>query len=211
MKQEIQQSRKKIYLASTSERRRILLNQIGIEFELLDFIYVNESIKKKLFEKPYQKELPINYVKRIASKKAKKGWESLVNKNIQIRPVLAADTCIEFKNKIIGKPKNFKDAISILKSLSGQTHKVLTAVNIKYENLSFETISKSEVIFSDISDDELLDYCKLPEPYDKAGAYAIQGYAAKFIKNIRGSYSGIMGLPLYETNILLKKIFEKFK
>jgi septum formation protein len=120
--------------------------------------------------------------------------------------VLAADTTLELDGEIIGKPRDAQDAAAILRRLSGRTHRVLTAVAVADEDRLEETLSASEVSFRELADEEIRRYVLTGEPMDKAGAYGIQGRAALFVREIRGSYTGIMGLPLYETGILLGRV-----
>jgi septum formation protein len=194
----------KIYLASKSPRRRELLRQIGIEFEML---MLRDSGGKDgaVSEAPYKNEMPEVYVTRIAKTKAEHGWNALFARKLPPRPVLAADTTVTIDGLILGKPANTEDAIATLKLLSGRTHQVLTSVAVMVNDKLDSILQKSEVTFSNIPDEILRAYCALPEPYDKAGSYAVQGYAAQFIEHIAGSYSGIMGLPLFETSQLLRK------
>ncbi len=181
-------------LASQSPRRKALLAQIGVNCQVLPDMKVDES--------PLVNEAAQDYVIRIAHNKA------LAGKSIQTRscPVLAADTSVFIDSSILGKPRDLAHAQSILKRLSDKTHQVTTAVCILHHDQVLIATSVSEVTFSPLSDAQILDYCQTNEPYDKAGAYAIQGLAARFIKHITGSYSGIMGLPLFETYALLQKL-----
>ena len=112
---------------------------------------------------------------------------------------------IKVKGDILGKPKDKDDAISMLKLLSGHTHQVITAIHLSNKEQSYSAINASEVSFKTLSDNEIMDYCNSGEPMDKAGSYGIQGIAAKFINKINGSYSGIMGLPLFETSQLIEQ------
>lgn len=182
-----------IYLASKSPRRQALLNQMGLLFEVQE-IDVNESVNDG--ESGYE------YVDRIATAKSRAGHLLVKNKRI---PVLGADTCIVFNEEIIGKPRDKKDAIDILKKLSGNQHRVLTAIALSNESKCLSKVQASKVFFKDLSDEEINAYVESDEPRGKAGAYAIQGLGAKFINNIEGSYSGIMGLPIFETAELLNE------
>lgn len=193
----------KIYLASKSPRRRELLRQIGIEFELL-MLREESGRSGAVSEVPHDGEAPETYVKRIAREKAQAGWSAVLTRRLPVRPVLAADTTVTINGKILGKPANATEAMDMLRSLSGRTHEVLTAVAVILNDDMHEALSCSEVRFGELSEQALRAYCTSSEPYDKAGSYGVQGQAAQFIERISGSYSGIMGLPLYETAQLLQ-------
>ena len=182
----------KIYLASKSPRRRELLKQIGIDFEIID-VDIDESWDGK--------EAPEDYVRRIALEKARAG-KVIINDNL---PILAADTAVVLDGHILGKAENKDDAIAMLERLSGQTHEVLSAVTVIKEQ-EHNRINISQVTFKDLNKKEIEDYCNTNEPIGKAGGYAIQGKAAVFIERLEGSYSGVMGLPLFETQQLLNSI-----
>ncbi len=194
----------KIYLASKSPRRRELLRQIGVEFELL-MLRDGGSRDGAVSEVPHKNEDPKDYVARIAREKAESGWAAVLWRKLPQRPVLAADTTVTIDGRILGKPANTSEAISMLQSLSGKTHQVLTSVAVMADDNLLQTTQCSEVSFGELSDQMLRAYCALSEPYDKAGGYGVQGYAAQFIERIAGSYSGIMGLPLFETTQLLQQ------
>lgn len=186
-----------LYLASQSPRRRELLTQVGISFDVLP-VEVDESVKKD--------ETPEEYVIRLAKEKALTGWNT---ENSTHKPVLGSDTAVVIDGKILGKPKDTEDARRMLQLLSGKTHQVMTAValasnsqNASKPELS-SVLSVSEVSFKTLLPDEIADYLNSGESADKAGAYGIQGLAAAFITHLSGSYSGVMGLPLYETVKLL--------
>jgi septum formation protein len=186
-----------IYLASKSPRRQELLKQIGIPFKLL---------KQNTNEQALNNEKPTDFVIRLANEKAQNSLQLLQQKQLEIAPVLGADTIIVTKdNIIIGKPSDKEHALNILNILSDQTHHVLTAICLTDGKQTYSTLSSSSVSFKKLSSIEMDNYCNSGEAVDKAGAYAIQGKAASFITNISGSYSGIMGLPLYETSNLLQK------
>lgn len=184
-----------IYLASQSPRRRELLQQIGIKFRVL-VPDVNEAALPR--------EAPAEYVERIARLKAEVAWARVVERRMQRHPVLAADTAVILGRRILGKPRNDAEAASMLQSLSGRTHQVITAVAMAFEGKWKVARSESAVTFRRFASDEIAHYVASGEPHDKAGAYAIQGLAAAFISRIDGSYSGVMGLPLFETSRLLK-------
>jgi septum formation protein len=194
-----------IYLASRSPRRRELLSQIGVRYHLLLFRdRVGEQAD--VDETTLSNEAPAAYVERMARAKAEAGWRRMLQRNLPIAPVLAADTTVSFEGRIFGKPANREQAEQFLATLSGKRHEVLTAVALKnHEQLEF-ALSSSEVLFKTLSRDEIAQYVASGETDDKAVAYAIQGRAARFVVELRGSYSGVMGLPLYETSQLLEKL-----
>ena len=194
---------KKIYLASHSPRRRELLKQIGVSFELL---LLREHLERgaDVDETQLPGEAPISYVTRITRTKAQAGWHHVQSRRVLAYPVLAADTAVVLDDEIIGKPADSQHAQQILRRLSGKTHQVLTAVAIAYKDHIETALSTSTVEFRDLSDDEIRRYVASGEPLDKAGAYAIQGRAAVFVRALNGSYSGVMGLPLFETAQLLR-------
>ena len=194
----------KIYLTSKSPRRRELLRQIGIEFEIL-MLREGDVRDGAVSEIVLPGEAPEDYVARVAREKAESGAGAVLWRKLPQRPVLASDTTVTLDSLILGKPANMEDAVSTLKLLSGRTHQVLTSVAVMANGQMFEAMQRSEVTFGELSEHTLLAYCALSEPYDKAGGYAVQGYAAHFIERITGSYSGIMGLPLFETTQLLQK------
>jgi septum formation protein len=181
-----------IYLASVSPRRRELLQQIGVSFRLVAAA-VDEAVLAG--------ESPPAYVARLAAAKADAGWRSC--REAQPAPVLAADTAVILDGKILGKPADRHDAEGMLEQLSGRTHEVLTAIALRTAAGHSSRISRSEVTFRNIAAGEARAYWETGEPRDKAGAYAIQGRAAVFVADLRGSFSGVMGLPLFETAELL--------
>jgi nucleoside triphosphate pyrophosphatase len=181
----------KIALASRSPRRRALLEQIGIEFEVI-YINIDESWDGD------GHETPEDYVCRIAIEKARAG-KKLVGNDL---PILAADTSVVLDGHILGKAESKADAITMLNSLSGKTHHVLSAVCV-INSQEQTKVSISKVTFKTLSEEEINNYCETDEPLGKAGGYAIQGKAAVFIERLEGSYSGVMGLPLFETMNLL--------
>lgn len=197
-------SDQKIYLASKSPRRRELLRQIGVEFELL-MLRDEPGRHGSVSEESMPGEAPEIYVTRIAREKAQSGWEALTWRKLPRRPVLAADTTVTVDGQILGKPADVEEAKAMLRSLSGRTHQVLTAVAVIAHDQLTEVLQRSEVSFADLPESLLHAYCATAEPYDKAGGYGIQGHAAQFIERINGSYSGIMGLPLFETSRLLHR------
>jgi septum formation protein len=182
-----------VYLASGSPRRRELLQQIGVPFRL---------VGSELDETPLPGEQPLAYVSRLAAAKAEAGWQR--SRDLGAAPVLAADTAVVLDGKILGKPQDRADAESMLSRLSARTHEVMTAVALRSVAVNEIKVSHSWVTFRAVDAAEARTYWNTGEPRDKAGAYAIQGYAAVFIADLRGSYSGVMGLPLFETAELLK-------
>ena len=178
-----------IILASSSPRRRELLNQINVR-HLVQTVEIDET--------PLQNEPAENYVRRLALEKALACREKF-NPNL---PILAADTSVVLGNQIMGKPQNEVDAFSMLRQLSGKTHSVFTAIALlgNHENV---VISTTEVTFKTLTENEIVAYWQSSEPLDKAGSYAIQGKGSLFIERINGSFSGVMGLPLFETAQLL--------
>lgn len=195
----------RLYLASRSPRRRELLHQIGIDFDTVVF---RDGMRADLEtdETPLANEDPVVYVERIARAKAVHGRKIVEERRLPMRPVLSADTTLEFEGEIIGKPSDMADATRILKRLSGQTHRVLTGVAINHLGHIEYLLSTSEVRFRVIDDEEIRHYVMSGEPMDKAGAYGIQGRAGMFVAHLAGSYTGVMGLPVCETGELLKKL-----
>ena len=194
-----------IYLASRSPRRRDLLTQIGVRYSLLLFRSRPEA-KEEVNEDPLSGEAPAAYVERVARAKAEAGWTRMMQRNLPQAPVLAADTTVALGGRIFGKPTSREDAAAMLAALSGKRHEVLTAVALAQGDWLESALSVSEVEFKPLSEDEIRQYVVTGECDDKAGAYAIQGRAARFVVELRGSYSGVMGLPLYETGRLLDKL-----
>jgi septum formation protein len=194
-----------IYLASRSPRRRELLTQIGVRFHLLLFRERADS-PQDVNEDPLAGESPDAYVERVARAKADAGWSRMLQRNLPHAPVLTADTTVALDGRIFGKPADRNDAAAMLGALSGKSHEVLTAVAIKWDDLLHCALSRSEVRFKDLTEAEIREYVATGEADDKAGAYGIQGRAARFVVELRGSYSGVMGLPLYETGQLMERI-----
>jgi septum formation protein len=185
-----------VYLASGSPRRRALLQQIGVPFQVLGVA---------VSERPRPDEAALAYVTRLALAKAEAGWRQSLRCAPGNSPVLAADTAVVLDGRILGKPAHRRDALDMLRLLSGRTHEVLTGIAVITQRGVESRVSRSEVTFRAISDLEAGAYWDTGEPCDKAGAYAIQGCAAIFVTDLRGSFSGVMGLPLYETADLLAK------
>ena len=194
-----------IYLASRSPRRRELLRQIGVKFNLL---LMRETLGRPIDidEEPLIDEVPTDYIYRIVRSKANEGRRRITQRKLPLLPVLVADTMVTLDGCILGKPRSIEHAEEILTSLSGRSHQVLTAIAIGVRDDVHVRLSASTVRFREISEREVRKYLANNNVLDKAGAYAIQGLAAAFIVEISGSYSGIMGLPLYETAQLLEEI-----
>jgi septum formation protein len=184
-----------IYLASASPRRSALLRQIGVPHSVRPV---------DMDERTRGGEDPAQYVRRLAAAKARTLWQRLDAP--QRLPVLGADTAVAIDDEILGKPADEADCLRMLQRLSARTHQVFTAVALCHEGGCDTQLSLSEVTFRTLSRSEMQDYWRCAEPIDKAGAYAVQGLAALFIQRIAGSYSGIMGLPLFETGQLLGAI-----
>jgi len=193
---------RRIYLTSQSPRRRELLKQIGVNFDML-LIRNDNRRSADVDESPEDNEAPDDYVKRISRIKAAAGWDALRVRNLPAFPVLGADTTVTLDGKIIGKPRDREDATAILRQLSGRQHQVMSAVTVAFGERIETRLSTTEVTFAVLSEDQIHRYLFTNESHDKAGSYGIQGIAAAFIKRIEGSYSGVMGLPLFETAELL--------
>jgi len=192
-----------IYLASASPRRRELLKQIGVNFEVL--LLRALSPRTDVDETPIPGEQPEEYVVRVARAKAKTAWQVIEARRLPKHGVLAADTTVSLNGEILGKPVNRENAEEMLRKLSGKRHRVYTSVAMSCESRLEVKLSVSEVVFAELNEAEIKRYVMTGEPMDKAGGYAIQGRAAAFVSRIEGSYSGVMGLPLYETAQLLKQ------
>jgi septum formation protein len=194
----------RIYLASRSPRRRELLKQIAVPFEVL--LFREHGLRgRDMEEAPREHEAPEAYVQRVARDKADAGWLRVQQRSLPRFPVLAADTAVCLRDKIFGKPPDRAGAVAMLKELSGREHRVITAVVLKFDTAVDILVNDNVVRFRELADAEIADYVDTGEPFDKAGGYAIQGRAAAFISEILGSYTGVMGLPLYETASLLRK------
>jgi len=191
-----------IYLASQSPRRKQLLEQLGVNFELL-LPDANEDAEALEVVRPNEK--PRAYVQRVTALKLEAALQRLKNRDLPSAPVLCSDTTVALGNTLFGKPDNAEHAKSMLQQLSGKTHRVLTAVSIGTQHKQSHALSISQVQFADLSKQEIDRYVASQEPMGKAGSYAIQGKAAVFISHISGNYSGIMGLPMFETSHLLRE------
>ncbi len=193
----------RIYLASRSPRRRELLKQVGVAFEML--LLREHPREPDVDESHHPGESPDDYARRVCRAKADTGWDRVVQRQLRRFPVLAADTVVCLGAEIFGKPADPADAARMLRALSGREHRVLTAVAIRFEAAFEMRVSESRVRFSELDDARIQAYVASGESSDKAGGYAIQGRAAAFIAELHGSYSGVMGLPLYETLQLIEQ------
>ena len=193
-----------IYLASRSPRRRELLNQIGVRFEPLLF-REGARADADTDEAVQPGEKPDDYVRRIARMKADAAWKRVtMRRGLQRKPVLVADTTVALGDDIFGKPADPADAERMLEALSGTRHRVLTAVGVQLDGRFEMAVSESLVTFCALDAARIAAYAASGEPFDKAGAYGIQGRAGAFASRLEGSYTGVMGLPLYETAQLLR-------
>jgi septum formation protein len=193
----------RIYLASQSPRRRELLKQIGINFEML-LMRSDPRRNLEVDETPHTDEQSESYVRRVCQAKAEAGYDVLRLRNLPQFPVLAADTTVTLDGKIFGKPDSAEQAATMLRQLSGREHLVLSAVAIALEEHVEIALSTSTVRFVTLSEERIRRYLLTREYTGKAGGYAIQGQAGAFIEHLSGSYSGVMGLPLFETVQLLQ-------
>jgi len=183
-----------VYLASASPRRSELLRQIGVPFRVRPAAIPEEQVAG---------EAPDAYVLRLAAAKAGAVWSALVRG--EERPVLAADTAVVLDEQVLGKPADAAQAEAMLAALSGRAHRVLTAIALETSAGADTLLCESEVRFRATTPAERTAYCATGEPFDKAGGYGIQGHAAVFVEHLRGSYSSVVGLPLYETAVLLAR------
>jgi septum formation protein len=181
-----------LYLASKSPRRRELLAQLGLVFECIEGS-VDESV--------LDGETPQDYVLRLAKAKAVSGQDNLVVPSHI--PILGSDTSVVIDNQILGKPRDEQEAVAMLARLSGRSHMVYTAVAIKHNKDIKSVCCVTKVFFADMTVRQINSYVSTGEPMDKAGAYGIQGLGGRYIQKIEGSYSSVVGLPLYETGVLL--------
>ena len=192
-----------VYLASQCPRRRQLLEQIGVRYEML---LATPDEDAESLEDVLPGEAPLTYVKRVTQLKLEAAVKRMKARNLKPAPVLCADTTVALGRVILGKPENAQEAVRILKTLAGQSHRVFTAVAVASGRRRSLGVSVSKVTFAPMKVSEIKAYVATGEPFGKAGAYGIQGMAAAFISDIQGSYTGIMGLPLFETAELLKNI-----
>lgn len=198
-----------IYLASSSPRRRELLRQIGVRFEPL-MLRLTQPRGPDVDEAQAPNETAAHYVERVSREKVQFGLHSLSLRSLLPRPVLSADTVVIVDGHVLGKPADASQATDFMRRLSGRTHEVRTAVTLGVPEGAnpaqvLQLTSVTQVRFRKLNADEIERYCATSEPYDKAGGYAIQGLAAIFVEHIEGSYTGVMGLPLFETAQLLQR------
>ncbi|MDQ1315256.1 MAG: nucleoside triphosphate pyrophosphatase [Pseudomonadota bacterium] len=193
---------KRIYLASQSPRRRELLKQIDVAFDVLPLRTM--SGRADVVEIPRPGETPSDFAQRMASEKAACGWRAVDLRRLLRFPVLGADTVVDVDGAILGKPAGRTEAETMLSRLSGRQHQVHTAVAIQYESRLELRLSSSRVRFAELDAAAIARYLETGEYLGKAGAYGIQGRAGAFVEHIDGSYSGIMGLPLHDTAVLLR-------
>lgn len=186
----------KIYLASRSPRRGELLRQIGVDFEVLPSD-VDESVRPG--------EAPEHYVLRLAREKAEACLQRITLDNLPAMPVLAADTTVCADGEILGKPENDTDACDMLRRMSDRWHSVHTGIALAWDGNVEVMISSTQVEMAPLTEQEIASYVASGEPHDKAGSYGIQGLAGAFVRRIEGSFTGVMGLPVYETAQLLRK------
>jgi len=193
---------KRIYLASQSPRRRELLKQIGVPYDVLPLRAV--AGRMDVIEIPGAGEAASDFAQRMASEKAACGWRAVDMRRLLRFPVLGADTVVELDGAILGKPADRVEAEAMLTRLSGNQHQVHTAVAVQHEERLELRLSSSQVRFAALDAATIARYLETGEYLGKAGAYGIQGRAGAFVEHIEGSYSGIMGLPLYDTAVLLR-------
>lgn len=192
-----------IHLASQSPRRLELLRQIGWHPVVLPLRQT--GTRADVDETALAGETAIDYVQRIARMKALAGLKAVAGRHLPAWPILAADTTVSLDGRILGKPADAEEAAAMLRAFSGKTHSVLTAVALAWQEQVTLALSVSTVRFRALTEAEIAAYIVSREPFDKAGGYAIQGRAALFVEHLQGSYSGVMGLPLYETGELLRQ------
>jgi septum formation protein len=191
----------RLYLASASPRRRELLTQIGLPHQVLDV-----PAPPGEDEPRHPGEAAADYVRRTAREKALRGERYMRERDLPALPLLSADTTVILDSDVLGKPADRRDAIRLLGRLSGSCHEVRTAVAVIADGQLYEDVSVTQVRMRALGTEEIERYCDSGEPYGKAGAYGIQGLAATFVAHISGSYTGVMGLPLYETASLLRRV-----
>ena len=191
-----------VYLASQSPRRRELLDQLGVRYEPL---LPSPDEDAESLEATRAGELPAAYVERVTRAKLEAARRRYALRGLPAAPILCADTTVALGRRILGKPRDAADALATLRMLSGRSHRVLTAVALADGRRTWFALNVSRVRFADVPFAELRRYVATGEPFGKAGAYAIQSGAARWIDRIEGSHSGIMGLPLFETARLLQQ------
>lgn len=191
-----------IYLASQSPRRRELLAQVGVKFQVLPLR--SSPGRADVDESPLADEPYSDYVIRLARGKAEAGWKRVLDRHLPNHPVLGADTTVALDGQILGKPVDVDAARTMLKMLSGREHVVATAVALACRGEVRHALSLTRVRFAELLPHDISAYIASGEPFDKAGGYGIQGRAGAFVAHLVGSYSGVMGLPLYETCQLIQ-------
>jgi septum formation protein len=191
-----------IYLASASPRRQELLRQLGIEFDVMP---------SSILEAREAGEAPAHYVARVAGDKARRVAQLVRERRLPEHPVLGADTEVVLDGDILGKPENAEHGMDMLRRLAGRTHEVFSGICLWHRGKEYTALSTSRVTFRPLTEREIAQYWETGEPADKAGAYAIQGRAAAFIERLEGSYSGVMGLPLFELDGILRSIESETK
>lgn len=196
-----------IYLASQSPRRSQLLDQLGVRHELL---LPDPDEDSEGLEVAIKNEAPAAYVQRVTALKLDAAVARMQRRGLPVAPILCSDTTVALGRNILGKPADPQDAMRMLSALSGTRHRVLTAVAVQQRRKRVQALSTSQVDFAAMTPAQIKAYVASGEPMGKAGAYAVQGRAAGFISHIRGSYSGIMGLPMFETAELLRALGFKF-
>lgn len=192
-----------IYLASQSPRRSQLLDQLGVRHELL---LPDEDEDAESLEVQLRSEAPKTYVQRVTGLKLEAAMQRMARRKLPCAPVLCADTTVALGSTIFGKPENPQDAKRMLRALANRPHRVMTAIALGWEQGQSVACSESWVTFADMTEADIDAYVATGEPMGKAGAYAVQGFAAAHITHMSGSYSGIMGLPLFETAQALRAI-----
>jgi septum formation protein len=192
-----------LYLASQSPRRRQLLEQIGVRYELL---LPDAHEDSEALEEVHPREAPAHYVQRVTALKLDAALVRMKRRGLPPAPILCSDTTVAMGRTIYGKPADECDAARMLRELAGHTHRVLTAVAVQAGRRRVQALSDSRVSFAPMTAAEIRAYVQGGEPMGKAGAYAVQGHAAAHIRRIAGSYTGIMGLPLFETAQLLRQL-----
>lgn len=187
----------KIYLASKSPRRRELLQQMGIEFEILSIDVPEEKSAN---------ETPEMYSKRVTAEKLNAAWNTIIKNKLPILPILCADTEVVLDQQILGKPQDYQHAFSMLKSYSGRSHQVITSVGLKY--FTYQRIDTIETLvhFAPMPDSEIHKYLATGDYKDKAGSYGIQSFIGQFIYKIEGCFYSVMGLPLNTVRELLMDV-----
>ena len=193
-----------MFLASRSPRRREILSQMGVRYDML-LLRDASGRPIDVDETPRPGEPATDYVVRLSEEKAEVGWARLIQRKLLPAPVLAADTTVTIDGEIIGKPADRAEAAAVLRRLSGREHVVHTAVAVQMERRRESILSSTRVVFGELTNEAIANYIATGEPMDKAGSYGIQGRASIFVRRIEGSYTGVMGLPTYETAWLLNR------